>query len=370
MIDYDTYITEFDKRIDVNPNVFRLTPQGFEALCLHFADEVAEGRCHKLEYSKWTQLKKLWKGTYNIVITFALNGDLTVQAVEEKTYTLIPNDGDYGFASFVYNVYDRYTEQKYKNKNSKIIYAENKNNNNGDVKNFKIKADYMPDCDNRKEKENMDTNKMFNFDFGPVNSNNVRLSMYGLAVKNKDGKYVSYNASTDEIMDVDILNFNGNRFLYKMPVAVKDVAVGDIVIHQHLPVFVVNINKDGKTLKVVDPINGEKKEIMLTKSPFGFNFVTKIVNFIADAFNTTGVSADNPFGNMWMLAMMDDNSDVRDLVPLMLMSQLNGLGTGASANPLMMMALMNQSDKMNDMMPLMMMNMMGQGILATPSAQN
>ena len=355
MINYDTYITELDKEISVNPNFFRLTPSGFEALCSYFADEVAEGRCHRLEYSKWTQLKKLWKGTYNIVITFALNGDLTVQAVEEKTYTSIPYDGDYGFASFVYNVYVRYSEQKYKNKNSKIIqeckkviYAENKNNNNGDV----------------------EVMSMFNFDFGPVNSNNVRLSMYGLAVKNKDGKYVSYNASTDEIMDVDILNFNGNKFLYKMPVAVKDIAVGDIVIHQHLPVFVVNINKDGKTLKVVDPINGEKKEIMLTKSPFGFNFATKIVNFIADAFNTTGVSADNPFGNMWMLAMMDDNSDVRDLVPLMLMSQLNGLGTGASANPLMMMALMNQSDKMNDMMPLMMMSMMGQGNLATPSAQN
>ena len=348
MADYNTSIAEPDKGISVNPNFFRLTPSGFEALCLHFADEVAEGRCHRLEYSKWTQLKKLWKGTSNIVITFDLNGALIVQAIEEKTYTLIPNDGDYGFASFVYNVYDRYTEQKYKNKNSKIIYAENKNNNNGDV----------------------EVMSMFNFDFGPVNSNNVRLSMYGLAVKNKDGKYVSYNASTDEIMDVDILNFDGNKFLYKMPVAVKDVAVGDIVVHQHLPMFVVNVNKDGKTLKVVDPINGEKKEIMLTKSPFGFNFVTKIVNFIADAFNTAEVSADNPFGNMWMLAMMGDDSDVRDLVPLMLMSQLNGLGTGASANPLMMMALMNQSDKMNDMMPLMMMNMMSQGIFAPPSAQN
>ena len=83
-------------------------------------------------------------------------------------------------------------------------------------------------------KENKNMN-MFNFDFGPVNSNSVRMSMYGLAVKNKDGKYVSYNASTDEIVDVDVLNFDGAKFLYKIPVAIKDVAIGDIVIHQRAP---------------------------------------------------------------------------------------------------------------------------------------
>ena len=44
----------------------------------------------------------------------------------------------------------------------------------------------------KKEEENkkMD-NKIFNFDFGPLKSDNVRMSMYGLAVKNRDGNYVA-----------------------------------------------------------------------------------------------------------------------------------------------------------------------------------
>ncbi len=207
---------------------------------------------------------------------------------------------------------------------------------------------------NTKEKENM--NSMFNFDFGPVSSSAVRMSMYGLAVKNKDGKYVSYNATSEEIFDVEILNFDGAKFLYKMPVAIKDIAVGDIVIHNHIPMFVINIPKDGKTLKVVDPVNGEKKEVMLTKSPFGFNFATKVVNFLAGAFDVTNVSENNPFGNMWMLAALGNNKDISEFLPLMMMS-------GGNMNPQMMLPLMMMGDSkspVKDILPMMMfMNMNG-----------
>ena len=204
---------------------------------------------------------------------------------------------------------------------------------------------------NNTNKENKNMN-MFNFDFGPVNSNSVRMSMYGLAVKNKDGKYVSYNASTDEIVDVDILNFDGAKFLYKVPVAIKDIAIGDIVIHQHAPMFVVNIGNGGKTLVVIDPVNGEKKEIMLTKSPFGFNFATKVVNFIAGAFNASEVSADNPFGNMWMLAMLGDSKDMNDILPLMMFS---GGNFGGDMNAMLPFLLMGDSkNSMKDILPMMM----------------
>lgn len=207
---------------------------------------------------------------------------------------------------------------------------------------------------NTKEKESM--NSMFNFDFGPVSSSAVRMSMYGLAVKNKDGKYVSYNATSEEIFDVEILNFDGAKFLYKMPVAIKDIAVGDIVIHNHIPMFVISIPKDGKTLKVVDPVNGEKKEVMLTKSPFGFNFATKVVNFLAGAFDVTNVSENNPFGNMWMLAALGNNKDISEFLPLMMMS-------GGNMNPQMMIPFMMMGDSKNsvkDILPMMMfMNMNG-----------
>ena len=152
--------------------------------------------------------------------------------------------------------------------------------------------------------------KGFNFDFGPCTNDNIRMSMYGLAVKNTAGTYVSYNPATQEIVDVDIFNFEGGKYMYKMPVAIKDVAVGDVVIHQRKPMFVVSIGDT--TLTVIDPVAGERKEIMLTRSPFGFNFATKIVSlFSMGAMGTA--SAENPFGNMLPLMLMSDGAKVEPM---------------------------------------------------------
>lgn len=76
--------------------------------------------------------------------------------------------------------------------------------------------------DNKKGNKKM---KAFNFDFGPCTTDNIRMSMYGLAVKNANGTWVSYNPESKEIIDVDIFNFDGGKFLYKMPVAIKDIAL-------------------------------------------------------------------------------------------------------------------------------------------------
>ncbi len=201
-----------------------------------------------------------------------------------------------------------------------------------------------------KENENM---KTFNFDFGPVNGNVVRMSMYGLAVKNKVGTFVSYDTKSGEIIDVDVFNFDGTNFLYKMPVAIKDIVVGDVVIHHNAPMFVIDKSTDNKSLIVIDVIAGERKEIMLAKSPFGFNFATKVVNFLSNAFNSTA-SVDNPFGNMWMLmAMSGDNKNMNDMIPFMMMAN----GGNIDTNMLMFMAM--NGNNSNDMLPmLMMMNAM------------
>lgn len=201
---------------------------------------------------------------------------------------------------------------------------------------------------NKSIKENKKEMKGFNFDFGPVKTDSVKISVYGLAVKNTNGTYVSYDATSGNLMDVDILNFDGSKFLYKMPVAIKDVKVGDIVVHNRIPMFVTNISADAKSLVVVDPVNGEKKDIMLTRSPFGFDFATKIVNIIGNM----SADADNPFGNMWMFALASgdgkDNS-FADLAPLMLMSQGN-----LNIDPMMMYALAS-GGKNDSLLPLMFM---------------
>lgn len=208
--------------------------------------------------------------------------------------------------------------------------------------------------DNKKGKNDM--KNVFNFDFGPVESECVRMSMYGLAVKNIDGVFVSYDAVAGRLVDVDILNFNGNKFLYKMPVAIKDIKVGDIVVHMRRPVFVTDIQKNSIT--AVDPHDGEMKTVLLTRSPFGFDFATKVVNFLGDF---SAATPDNPFGNMWMFMMMDeDNKD--NMLPLMMMMMGQ---SNTNMNPMMMYMMMQYKSDMKDILPFIMM--MGQNPFAVPT---
>jgi len=194
--------------------------------------------------------------------------------------------------------------------------------------------------ENKKEKKSM-----FNFDFGKVTSDAVRVSMYGVAVKNVDGRYVSYDKTSHSVMDVEILNMPAGDFLYKMPVAIKDVKAGDVVIHNRVPMFVVETHES--TMKVIDIREGTEKEIYLTKSPFGFNFATKVVSLM----DMTGAKADesNPFGAMLPFMLMGDN---KDFDPMMLML-MNG-GKFDMSNPMMMYFLMKDTNH-KDLLPLLMM---------------
>lgn len=186
---------------------------------------------------------------------------------------------------------------------------------------------------NNDEKENS-IMKGFNFDFGPMNGNVVRMSIYGLAVKNKTGSWVAYDAKNGEIMDVDVFNFDGSKFMYRMPVAINDVAVGDVIVHMSVPMFIVGKSEDGKAVYAVDPVAGERKEIMLTKSPFGFNFVTKVVNFLGNAFNA---DASNPFGNLGLMMMLsEDNKGMSDMLPFMLMANGGNANGFDLSNPMVM----------------------------------
>lgn len=197
---------------------------------------------------------------------------------------------------------------------------------------------------NEKENNNM---KMFgNFDFGKVDGNTVRMSMYGLAVKNHVGTWVSYNSATNEVVDVDVMNFDGSNFMYKMPVAIEQVKVGDVVIHNRKPVYVTGI-ADGK-LSAIDVMAGEEKVVLLTRNMFGFNFVTKVVSLM-DMTGMTKPSAENPFGNMWMLALMGDNKEF-DFKDMLMMQMLSGQAPVNGMNPMLMLMLAKDGAADNDMM--------------------
>ena len=208
-------------------------------------------------------------------------------------------------------------------------------------------ADKMNENDKKKEKEEM---KGFNFDFGPCTGDQIRMSMYGLAVKNAAGTYVSYNPKSGEIVDVDVLNFDGAKFMYKIPVAIKDIAVGDIIVHNRKPMFVTALPVEGTTAIVcVDVCAGEQKMVIPTVNMFGFNFVTKIVSL----FNTVGDNAptpDAPFGNMLPFMLMNEGTDKID--PMMMMFMMGGK---MDMNNPMMMYFMMKDNKDSDMLPLLFM---------------
>lgn len=185
-----------------------------------------------------------------------------------------------------------------------------------------------------KRKEN-DKMKFGNFDFGPCTNDNVRMSMYGIAIKNAAGTYVSYDAASGEIIDVDVFNFDGGKYMFKLPVAIKDVKVGDVIIHNRTPMFVVGFAENTGDLIAVDIRAGEKKTIMPMRNMFHFDFVTKIVSLF-DMNGMTQPSSDMPFGNMLPLMMMSDDNKDMDMKDILMMSMLANGGNMSNMNSMLL----------------------------------
>lgn len=213
---------------------------------------------------------------------------------------------------------------------------------------------FNEEWDKRKENNKM---KFGNFDFGPCANDNVRMSMYGIAIKNAAGTYVSYDATNGEIIDVDVFNFDGGKYMFKIPVAIKDVKVGDVVIHNRTPMFVIGFAENTGDLIAVDIRAGEKKTIMPVRNMFHFDFVTKIVSL----FNMNGMtqpSADMPFGNMLPLMLMNDDNEDMDVKDILMMSMLANGGNMSNMNPMMLYFLASNEDgniSMKDMLLPMML---------------
>lgn len=207
--------------------------------------------------------------------------------------------------------------------------------------------------DDVKGKEN--NMKMFNFDFGPIKDNDaIRMSPYGLAVKNVNGTYQAYDKKNGEMMDVDVFNFKADNMFFKMPVAIDAVACGDVIIFNRKPCFVFGFSEQGDVI-VIDIAMGEKKTILPNRSPFGFNYITKVVSLMDNMFGGEAPSAENPFGNILPFMMMSEDSSMKDMLPMMMF--MNGTGTGNTNSNLMLYLMMQDGNKeMDKWMPLLFMN--------------
>lgn len=182
-------------------------------------------------------------------------------------------------------------------------------------------------------------NNMFNFDFGPCKDSNIKMSTYGLAVKDAAGKWVSYDKANDSIVDVSPLTFGDGKYFYKMPVAIKDIKEGNVIIHEKRPMFVGKVLKDGD-LSVVDIMSAERKVIMPVKNMFGFNFYTKVVSLMDMGGEAVQPSEDNPFGNPMVFALLSNEGGLDKLDPMMMFALMGGMGGNMKDMNPMMLAMM------------------------------
>lgn len=200
----------------------------------------------------------------------------------------------------------------------------------------------------RKEPNTMNMFSALNLDFGPVASNIIRISPFGLAIKTANREWHTYDATNQKIVDVSDFSFSlgDTPILYKMTVAPAAVAVGDLILHNGVPVYVIDFedaaNKAAGII-VIDTDSNERKTILPVCNVFNFNFVTKVIslfNFGTGANSLFGTpSADQPFGNILPMMMMSEmfgkdskSGDKTDIFTMMMMSQMFAGGANPFAN--------------------------------------
>lgn len=217
----------------------------------------------------------------------------------------------------------------------------------------------VTDMFNSKEKEKefkMDFSKILNIDFGKVpHTAELKPSIYGVAVLGFDNRYRAYDKINDKVMDVTGMTFDTDM-LFKIPVAVSQVRVGDVIINASNYVTVTNVHPDG-TFTVVDPKASEQKIAIPAKNMFGFDFVTKIMYPFE---NMVQPSDDNPFGlNPMTMMMLSDGADM-DMSTILALSMMNGNSGMMDQNMLIPLMLMGNSKSGNKDGLILAMAMMNQ----------
>ena len=227
-----------------------------------------------------------------------------------------------------------------------------------------IKADYISnrmknevvEYINNKYKErkdnNMFENLMKNVKFGKVTD--VFMSVYGPAFKSSNGEYISYDKNGENWIDVTGMTIDMPA-AYMIPVAKSDVEEGDFILHNNTWVRVIKV--DENKIEVEKILEKEVVSIVPTKNLFGFDYYTKLVSFGLEGL-INSADENNPFGNFIPFLLMGDNSDLDDILPLMLMmNSKDGAPSMNFNNPLMFYILMGdgKSNKFDKMLPLMLM---------------
>lgn len=212
-----------------------------------------------------------------------------------------------------------------------------------------------PNENKESEGNKMNFSNILNVEFGKINdSHDVAASMYGIAIRGNDNRYRAYDKANGKIIDVTGMTFNTDM-LFKIPCAISQISVGDVIINAGNYVTVTNVHKDG-TFTVVDPKASEQKIAIPAKNMFGFDFMTKVFYPLDSFIKPTD---DNPFGLNPMAMMLLASDEDTDMSTLVLMTMM-GNGTINQNMMLPMILMMNKNERSSDIGTLSLAMMMGQ----------
>lgn len=328
-----------------------------DELLNNFSLAVKNHEYEPLPYKEWRELKTS-PGDKLVAYTRLLYNEISVEGYDasHSRYTFIDvykaNDGSFG--SYLNRcAKGEEAKQSFTCMNTKINIS--MPNIDEVIEAIKHQTEVTKEFDDAFKHLKTNTNKenekmnMFNFDFGPVSGNQFRMSPYGLAVRTEKNGWIAYDVNKNELMDVDVLNFDISKLVYKMPVALTAIKPGDILMHCGKPVFVREVATGGSTIQVINYADATVVDILPVKSPFGFNFYTKVCPLVD--MTAMNANSDNPFGNILPFLLMGDNKDIDSM---MLMMMMNGGQMDFTKNPMMLYFLMSQKGDKNDMLPFLM----------------
>lgn len=201
--------------------------------------------------------------------------------------------------------------------------------------------------ENKEEKKVKEETNMFSnlgSSFGKIGSDQFRLSINGLAVKGKDGKYVTFNPETRELVEVTTGFFDDMKdLLFLMPTT--ELEVGDIILHQNKPYY-ITVSKDN-VVKGIDFEDAIESTLVPKTNVFGMKYYTKVFNCLG----TNNILGTDITSNPMMAYALMGGKDF-DLSKVMMFQALSGQGKGIadfSENPIMLMALMSNENGKNDL---------------------
>lgn len=173
----------------------------------------------------------------------------------------------------------------------------------------------------RKKEENKMNNifKDMNFTFGKFEGNEIAYSYNGIAFKNVNGSYSTYNIETNTMTNVSDMIIKIP--IYVLPVAKAALKPGDVIIFKS-KIYVVKENKED-SINAVDPVAGVSADLIPEKSLFGFDYYSRVLN-IMDSFSA---NAENPFGNMLPFMLMDKEGDNSMAMMMLAMQGNNNINT-------------------------------------------